>query len=88
MRDLTPPVPCTVLYCTVLYCDQVRDLTPLYPVLRTWLANTWLQWRNLEQELGVGEEMRISNLRIGRFVNMLVKLIYLLLSLLLIYLIY
>ena len=66
----------------------MRDLTPLYPALRTWLANTWLQWRNLEQELGAGEEMRISNLKIGRFVNMLVKLIYLLLSLLLIYLIY
>ena len=64
-----------------LSCDQVRDLAPLYPALRSWLANTWLQWRRLEQELGAGEEMRISNLKIGRFVNMLVKLIFLLFSL-------
>ena len=64
-----------------LSCDQVRDLTPLYPALRSWMANTWLQWRRLEQELGAGEEMRISNLKIGRFVNMLVKLIFLLFSL-------
>ena len=33
----------------------------------------------------MGEEMRISNLKIGRFVNMLVKLIYLLFSLTYIY---
>ena len=45
----------------------MRDITPLYPVLRAWLANKWRMARIIEAEVGSGAEARLSNIRMGHF---------------------
>ena len=53
--------------CSCLQLKELRDITPLYPVLRSWLANKLRIARVVEAEVGSGAEARISNIKIGHF---------------------
>merc|ERR1712198_438745 len=55
--------------CNCLQIKELRDITPLYPVMKSWLANKWVLWRNLQQDLGVWSDLRISNLNVAPFIT-------------------
>ena len=43
----------------------LRDLTPLYPELRSWMANKLKTWRKVQLDVGLGREIRISNFQLN-----------------------
>lgn len=56
--------------CSCLEKKDLRDIIPLYPALKSWIANQWMFWRVTQQDIGIGMEMRISNLRLGGIIDM------------------
>ena len=57
--------------CNCLQMKELRDITPLYPVMKSWLANKWIIWRDVQREIGVGSDVKLSNLRMGHFISSL-----------------
>ena len=60
--------------CGCMQMKYLRDITPMYPNLKTWLVEKWVGWRNIERDMGKGREMKVSNVRIARLLPLLFPL--------------
>ena len=44
---------------------DLRDIVPLYPGLRSWLAQKVVTWRKIQLQIGSRKETRISNFQLN-----------------------
>lgn len=51
--------------CWCLQQKYLRDVVPLAPALKSWLANKLLTWRKVQEHVGLGKETKISNFQLN-----------------------
>ena len=44
---------------------DLRDIVPVYPQLKSWLAKKVITWRKIQMQIGTRKETRISNFQLN-----------------------
>ena len=52
--------------CECMHMKYLRDLTPMFPVLKSWMSGIRRSWRSIEEDVGSGKELRISNIKLTK----------------------
>ena len=60
--------------CGCMRMKYLRDISPMYPNLKSWLVEKWQGWSNVDGDIGRGREMKVSNVKISRLLPVLFPL--------------